>query len=134
MTTTVQPEGLELTATMLALVIAILRSTRFPLEDEKRLQEAMAAALAARGLACTREVPLSADGAALGVIDLLVAPNVGVEVKIKGGAKDIFRQIDRYALSPALAAIIVATGKPLALPQIIGGKRCVVVNLSRTWL
>lgn len=72
-----------------------------------------------------------------GIIDFYV-PNlrVGIEVKIKGKAADVVRQLRRYAEDPRFQQLIVLTGKSFVLPETIGKRRVVVdvVNISRGWL
>ena len=124
-------------------IIATLAGKRFPLEDEKQTQAAMADALAAAGLHAEREVPVNR-----GVIDFVVtfsephAPplrgmrfrHIGIEVKIKGGAAAIARQITGYAAEDGLDGIVLATSRPMAMPVEIKGKPVVVIDLGRAWL
>lgn len=126
-------------------VIAALEGKRYPLATEKMLQAAMEIDLIRRfeidgqpcavnqGFVC-RELPIVG-----GVIDFLVIDHpgpgaTGIEVKIKGHARDIAKQIERYAAEPMLAGIVVASAKALRLPAEIGGKPVVVVDLGRAWL
>ena len=141
-------------------VQAALAGRRFPLEDEKQTQAAIAAAFAEAGLTAEREVPVTG-----GVIDFVVtvsepscgthasgmaAPlrsmrfrHIGIEVKIKGGAAAIGRQIKGYAAEDGLGhrgamlridGIVLATSRPMAMPAEIGGKPVAVVDLGRAWL
>lgn len=124
-------------------VQAALTGLRLPLEDEKQTQAGIAAALAEAGLHAEREVPVAG-----GVIDFVVTfsessppplrsmrfRHVGIEVKIKGGAAAIARQIKGYAAEAALDGIVLATSRPMAMPAEIGGKPVAVVDLGRAWL
>lgn len=124
-------------------VLAALNGKRFPFEDEKQTQAAIAAALAAAGLHAEREVPVAG-----GVIDFVVtfyepSPpplrsmcflHVGIEVKIKGGAAAIRRQLAGYAADDRLDAIVLATSRAMSLPAEIGGKPVAVLDLGRAWL
>lgn len=124
-------------------VLAALSGQRFPLEDEKQTQAAISQALAAAGLHAEREVPVAG-----GVIDFVVTfsepsppplrsmrfRHVGIEVKIKGGAAAIGRQLKGYAAEDGLDGLILATSRAMALPVEIGGKPVAVVDLGRAWL
>lgn len=124
-------------------VQAALAGRRFPLEDEKQTQAAIAAAFAEAGLTAEREVPVTG-----GVIDFVVtlsepspAPlrsmrfrHIGIEVKIKGGTAAIGRQLKGYAAEDGLDGIVLATSRPMAMPAEIGGKPVAVIDLGRAWL
>ena len=123
-------------------VRAALLGRRFPLEDEKQTQAAIAAALDSAGIRALREVPMCTPRKVLGVIDFLAAVpcggqsdyRIGIEVKIKGTQADIRRQIARYAADPVLAGLVLATSKPVALPSMLGDIPVAVVDLGRAWL
>lgn len=72
-------------------LVRFLQSFRWPLSDEKRLQEVMAEQLAGGSIAAEREVHLG-DG---DIIDFMVG-GTGIEVKIKGSKRAIYRQCERY--------------------------------------
>ncbi len=110
-------------------VLDRLSVKRLPLEDEKETQRAIAAALAeAPTFAFEREVHVTG-----GIIDFMVA-TIGIEVKLKGGAGAIGRQLRRYAGDPGIAGLIFVTAKPIILGSTIGGKPLAVLNLGRGWL
>lgn len=120
-------------------VLAALAGKRFPLEDEKQTQAAIDTVLRERfhGDFVLREFPLieRKSKASRGIIDFLVFPGgTGIEVKLKGGRRDIARQVSGYAVDPMLAGIVLATAKPIALPATIGGKPVAVFDLGRAWL
>lgn len=124
-------------------IIAALSSKRFPLEDEKQTQAAMADAFSAAGLNAEREVPVTG-----GVIDFVVTlgetyppgtrgyryRHVGVEAKIKGTKRDIVRQMIRYAADANLDALVLVTVKPVHMGTTIAGKPVRVIELARAWL
>lgn len=121
---------------LLGVVVDALANRRFPLEDEKGLQNAMLAVLAHRFPgAVKREVRIAAGD----LIDFLVhvpgrAGGIGIEVKIKGERGAIARQVARYAASPLVDAVVLATLRPMVLPATVAGKPAVVVDLGRAWL
>lgn len=114
-------------------VLGVLTRSRFSIETEKRLQADMAEKFADAGLVVAREVVVTG-----GIIDFLVedrlGAGIGIEVKIAGAAKDIYRQLQRYAEDPRIASFVLVTAKPIALPPLINGKRVTIVQLGRAWL
>lgn len=117
-------------------VVAALTGKRLPLEDEKQTQAAICAALdAALGKDWVfREYRLKA-----GIIDFVVVDHpgpglIGIEVKLKGGARDISRQLARYADDFLIAGLVLVTARPMSLPLTLREKPIVVVDLGRAWL
>lgn len=118
-------------------VVDRLSRKRLPLEDEKETQRAIALALTECPIVWwyDREVPVTG-----GIIDFLVtdrpgiAEHVGIEVKLKGGAGAIGRQLRAYAKEPAIKGLIFVTAKPIVLADHINGKPLVTFNLGRGWL
>jgi len=73
----------------------------------------------------------------VGVIDFYVPSlKTGLEVKIKGNAGDVLRQLRRYAADPRLERIVLVNGKSFSVPEMIGPRRVMLetVNLARGWL
>lgn len=128
---------------MIEPIAAALAGKRFPFEDEKATQAAIDDALKAAGLDVEREVPCGR-----GVIDFVVtlsvpfpAPcrgmrfkHVGIEVKIKGAAAEIARQVRGYAADENIDEIILMTSKPVRLPDQIADTPLHVFNMARAWL
>jgi hypothetical protein len=117
-------------------IVAALSRWRMPLEDEKALQHKINYALLGASCWHAREYKLAS-----GVIDFMVwdtdnpaGAGIGIEAKIKGGKRAIFRQLAGYCNDPRLAELIVATSLPLSLPPEIGGKPVAIVDLGRAWL
>lgn len=111
-------------------VLQVLSGKRFPMEDEKKTQLAIWAALEAdaRTWNCSREAKIAG-----GVIDFIVG-DCGVEVKIKGQAAAIVRQLKRYAEEPRILGLVLVTLKPVAVPATINAKPVVVLNMGAAWL
>lgn len=108
----------------------VLRAESFVHVAERGLHEQVAAALAAAGLPVEREVRLGpADR-----IDLLVG-DVGVEVKVKGAANAVMRQLLRYSHSDRVERLVLVTIRAahLRLPRTAGGKQLSVVFVARPW-
>lgn len=112
-------------------ILRVLNSHRFPITTESRLQEAMHSALVDEGIPAVREFRLSAGSR----IDLFVRDvGVGIECKIKGGRRDIWRQVERYCEHDQITALILATNVAMALPAEVHGKPTHVLHLARAWM
>lgn len=76
-----------------------------------------------------REVSLDKSN----IIDFLIE-NVGVEVKINGSAREVYRQLSRYAKFDEIDELLLITTKTFNLPRKINGKKLEIYNLSRNSL
>lgn len=110
-----------------AEVAAVLAGHRFTFAGEGDLQAAIVAVLAVAGLPAVREVDLGRHGR----IDVLV-DRVGVEVKVAGAVAEVGRQLQRYAHSPRVDELVLATTRTRhrQLPPRLAGTPLVVVPLS----
>ena len=109
-------------------IAAVIGAGRYSWQTEADLQSEIAADLARHGFDARREVALT-DGDR---IDIL-SGRVGIEVKIKGSASSVARQLQRYAHSPDVDTLILATTRPHhrpGMPPAIGGKPLVVAVLA----
>lgn len=66
-------------------------------------------------------------------VDFL-AGTVGIEIK-KGRPqrRQLLHQLERYAASPRIEALVVLAERAADLPNEILGKPCVVISLNRLW-
>ena len=71
------------------------------------------------------------------IIDFVLERNngekIGIEVKIKGSPKNIYRQLARYS-EHNLDSIILLTNKAMGLPNKINNSELFYFNLGRSWL
>jgi len=112
-------------------VVAVLRAARVDLTNEKRAQADLAAALAAAGHGCAREVRLAPGD----IVDLMVDDAIAVEVKLNRARRaEIGRQLARYARHDRVAALVLATNRAVGLAASIEGKPSWEVSLGRAWL
>lgn len=109
-------------------LLQLLRSKRFDLHNEKILQGQMEEALKAKGITFQREVTLSPGN----IIDFM-SGHTGIEVKIAGSPKAIYKQLERYAQHEEVGEIILVTNKALALKE-VNHKPVHIVNLGLAWL
>jgi hypothetical protein len=106
-----------------------LKSRRFSLENEKRLQAEIAYQLYQSKLSFDIEYHLDAHN----IIDFFVE-GIGIEIKISGSAMNIYRQCERYCRFDAIKFLILITNKYMGLPEEIDGKPCSIINLGEAWL
>jgi hypothetical protein len=108
----------------------LLSSHRFDLTSEKILQREIEKVIMATGLPLQSEVRLSQES----IIDFVAWDDIGIEVKLKGAPKAIFRQIKRYCEFESVVAIILITNRSISLPEAINDKPTLVINLGMAWL
>lgn len=108
----------------------LLQNKRFDLHNEKILQSQIEQILVNSGIPYRREYELSKGS----IIDFWIDNRLGIEIKIKGSPKDIFRQLRRYCSHDKIEAILLVTNKTIRLPQSIENKPSQVLNLGTSWL
>lgn len=96
-------------AEVAALVAQILSRHRFDLSDEKVTQAQIADALIAGGVEHRREVRLSQHDRP---DFLLPASGLAIEVKLRAGRMDIWRQLVRYAAHEAVRGLMLIWWEP----------------------
>lgn len=98
-----------------------LRPQRFRYANEYDLQAGIAQVLGAEGHAFEREVTL---GTLASRIDFVVRSSTitGIEVKVGGSFADLVRQLQRYAITKQVDALLVVSTKAThgQLPETIG--------------
>lgn len=116
-------------------VRASLSRRRFPITRELDTQEAIAETLDRFGILYERERPLAVSG---GRIDFYIPTcQIGLEVKVKGTPVAVIRQLQMYAQSPEVEALMLVTGRGAigrAIPERLLGKPVFVVELWRSML
>jgi hypothetical protein len=118
----------ELVASCRAL-IRFIEARRWPLSDEKRLQETLSNELLAGGFVFEREALL----VGVGIIDFMVM-DVGVEVKIKGAKREIYRQCERYCGHERVHGLVLVSNVAMGMPAEINGKPIFIASLGKGWL
>lgn len=89
-------------------IFQILSGYKFSLSSEKALQEEIANILKMRNITFKREVKLSENS----FIDFFLS-DIGIEVKIKGTASGIYRQLAKYCASEKINALILLTNRSM---------------------
>lgn len=110
-------------------IVELVHSHRLPLHNEKATQAKLEEVLRAHGFDFEREARLSAED----IPDFMVG-SLAVEVKLKGGKRDIYRQLCRYAEHERVARILLVTNAAMMLPPDINGRATYIANLGRAWL
>lgn len=57
-----------------------------------------------------------------------------VEIKIKGGRKQIYKQLERYSNFDQVKHILLMTNKSMLLPAVINQKPTSILNMGKAWL
>ncbi|HEX4334739.1 MAG TPA: hypothetical protein VH062_02430 [Polyangiaceae bacterium] len=111
-----------------AEIEALLADQRFPSSTEARLQLAIADHLTAAGVAFQREHRFSAEDR----VDFFVDGGVALEVKTKGSATEVARQLMRYAQHDAVRELLLVTSRMqlACVPRELNGKP---VRVSIQW-
>ena len=110
------------------IVTAISRA-RINLTTEAAAHRAISAALTDAGIEHVNEARITPSER----IDIL-SGKVGVEVKVGHRRRDIWRQLERYAALPEIAALVLATGTAFPDVSEVGGKPLIIADLSKGWL
>jgi len=129
---------------MVKKIVETLGKYRIDVSTEKATQAAISQVLLESNLAHEREYILD-DGRG-SLIDFFIRERrlqgatvgmeqgIGIEVKIDGGAHDIYRQLERYCKTGKLAAILLVTNRAMGLPKEIAGVPAYYFALGRQWL
>lgn len=113
----------------LASIVYFIKHRRLSLASEKLTQADLAREFYEAGIVAEREVNLG-DG---DIIDFLIG-DIGVELKLKGQRRAIFRQCERYCQHDRISALVLATNAAMGMPLAINGKPVHVVYLGMAWL
>lgn len=114
---------------MIFEIIRILSSARLPLDDEKKLQLSIIELFDKYNIPYQREYILDSANVPDFFID-----GIAIEIKIKGNAKKIYKQCERYCRFDQVKQIMVVTNRSMGFPQQISGKDCYVIKLGKSWL
>jgi len=104
---------------------------RFDISNEKDVQAQLERRLIEEKIEFIRECAL--DDNKKDIPDFMVG-DICIEIKIKGGALDIFRQLQRYACSDKVETIILLTNRNIIVPDKINDKYAHQINIGAAWL
>lgn len=109
-------------------VLAILNNYSFQFDNEKELQELLFNVFQKHKIPFEKEYNLGKDG----IIDFFYR-GVGIEVKIKGQKKSIYRQCRRYAENDEIKALILLSSNSVFLPDKINDKDVYTQKIRYRW-
>ena len=109
-------------------IAALLNTFKFTFENEKELQGGIESVLTSARFVFKREVPL---GGRQNIIDFLIEPTIGLEVKIQSGLSSVTRQLYRYAESDKITHLILVTScmRHTQIPAEMVSKPLTVIHL-----
>ncbi|MDD4970829.1 MAG: hypothetical protein PHT07_15485 [Paludibacter sp.] len=110
-------------------ILKLLTGAKFPLTNEKVLQRAIEIRFKNNFLGHHREYELDQHN----IVDFFIN-GVAMEVKIKAGAKEIYRQCERYCQFDEVKSLLLVTNRAMGFPKQINGRPCYVLNLGKAWL
>ena len=113
----------------IADIIKLLSNKKFILNDEKELQKSIENIFISNNVSYEREYVLDKKNRPDFFID-----GIAIEIKIKGGAKAIYKQCERYCGFEKVSSLILVTGRSMGFPSDINGKDCYLINLGKAWL
>jgi len=110
-------------------IIKLLSTKRFIITDEKELQKSIEDVFKASGAQYKREFILDQKNRPDFFID-----GIAIEIKIKGNAKKIYKQCERYCQFNNVKSLLLITNRSMGFPEQINGKDCYIMNLGKSWL
>lgn len=110
-------------------IMNILMSYQFPMNTEKELQSSINSIFIENNLNISKEFYLDSNS----IVDFFVN-GIAIEIKIKGSAKSIYRQCERYCSFDNVNSFILVSSKAMGFPKEINGKPCYYINISNNFL
>lgn len=110
-------------------IIKLLSTKRFIVNDEKELQKSIEDVFKVSGVEYEREFRLDPKNRP----DFFIN-GIAIEIKIKGNAKKIYKQCERYCQFDNVKSLLLITNRSMGFPQQINGKDCYIMNLGKSWL
>lgn len=110
-------------------LIKILSSERIPVQNEKETQSAIEKILLEKFVPYAKEYKLDEKN----IPDFFIT-GIAVEVKIKGNARKIYKQCERYCQFEQVSELLLITNRSMGFPEDINGIPCYVFNISKAWL
>ena len=113
--------------TVVESIRSLFYDRRLIFNNEKELQDEIADLLDRAQIQYAREFRVGSKC----ILDfLLIESRTALEIKVRGATEaDILRQVHRYALLPAISAIIVIAPRPFNMPRELNRKPIDVVAI-----
>ena len=116
--------------TTFMLIHTTLTSKRLPMDHEATLQNEIERTLHCAGIPAIREYSLGKGSR----IDFLCQDGVGIELKLRGTAMSIAKQLKRYEKSDEIKSLILVTGKNVDPKPLGFSKPISTIWLAKAWL
>lgn len=110
-------------------LINILSSEKIPVQNEKETQLAIEKILLEKFVPYSKEYKLDEKN----IPDFFIQ-GIAIEVKIKGNARKIYKQCERYCQFDEVSELLLITNRSMGFPKEINGISCYVLNISKAWL
>lgn len=111
-------------------LVKILSAQKLPTNPESATQDAIQHALELAGIEFSREHRLSD----MERIDFLALGRIGIEVKVQGAPRSIYRQLERYAELEVIQCLILVSSRAMGKPATVKNKPLFFVSIGRAWL
>ena len=111
-------------------IISLLSHYRLPLTVEKETQAAIERIFIDNNIPHNREYYLDKEN----IVDFFISNGVAIEIKIKGNAKKIYKQCERYCQFEQVKLLILITNRSMGFPKEINNKPCYFLKLGEAWL
>lgn len=108
-------------------ILLPLSKARFNLAWEKQFQDEVEQVLKDIAVPFNREYKLKPGQR----IDFLVNGSIGIECKIKGNAKQIYRQCRDYCENDIIKEFIILTNRSMGFPKELHGKPCYMIKMGK---
>lgn len=127
--------GSEADQIMAQLIAKMLKTCRFPLENEKATQAYISQTLTGLGIDHIREQRLSDTD----IVDFWLPSksDAGAIIEVKMNAArppQVLKQLERYAEHESVRVIFLISNKAMNIPATLGGKPVYCFSLGRAWL
>lgn len=113
-------------------IMQVLKGKRFQLTNEKLLQDKIYQVLLNEFSSAVIEKEFHFDEK--NIIDFRVDKHLGIEVKIKGGKRNLYNQCVRYCQYNEIQSLLLITTLSMGFPHEINNKECYMFKLSQAWL
>lgn len=113
-----------------AELIKLLSTVRLPVQDEKETQAAIGKLLSQNKISHFKEWKFDEKN----IVDFFVGAKIAVEIKIKGSARKIYKQCERYCQFESVSELLLITNRSMGFPKEINGKPCYFLNIGKAWL
>lgn len=110
-------------------VLQIFSTYQFTLSSEDELKTQMKTVLEQNQIEFVKEHALDKKNRP----DFFIE-GYAVEVKIKGAAKGIYKQCERYCAFEEVKGLILVTNRSMGFPESLNEKPCYVISLGKSWL